>query len=68
MDNTRSAAQIKADKKYREKIKNDEELRLRKNYLNLKSNAKNFVLNKASVEDLLMLQEIVNDRLKEMRG
>ena len=51
-------AQKRAKQKYREKNKE------RSNYINDKSKAKNFILKKATKEDLEELEELIKERIK----
>ena len=51
-------AQKRAKQKYREKNKE------RSNYINDKSKAKNFILKKATLEDLKELEELIKERIK----
>lgn len=54
-----SEAQKRAKQKYREKNKE------RSNYINDKSKAKNFILKKATLEDLEELEILIKERRKE---
>ena len=51
-------AQKRAKQKYREKNKE------RSNYINDKSKAKNFILKKATIEDLEELEKLIKERKK----
>lgn len=56
-----SEAQKRANAKW------DSENRERRNYLSKRSSARGFIRNKATLEDLLELRDMIDEKLSEMK-
>jgi hypothetical protein len=57
---------LKAQKKYRAKVLQDDEKRLRSNYLASRRATNSFIKNKATEEDLEMIINLVEERKKAL--
>ena len=61
MDNKTSEAQIKASQKWREQNKD------RARYISVRSSARNFIRNYATLEDIEELKQLIDSKEKELK-
>lgn len=66
MEAYKGTSQEAADKRYREKIKNDELLRKERNLKSAFRSAKSYVRTKSTIEQLDEFQAILDERRKEL--
>lgn len=62
----KGSSQEKADKRYREKISNDEELRKKRSKASAYRTAKSYIKNHSTLDDLAELEQLIEDRKKEL--
>ncbi|MGX2946082.1 hypothetical protein [Enterococcus alishanensis] len=61
MTNYKGSSQEKADKKYREKVSADEDLRKRRSKMSAFRTAKSYIRNHATLEELEELKNLIKD-------
>lgn len=67
MTNYKGSSQERADKKYREKVSSDEDLRKRRSKLSAFRTAKSYIRNHATLEDLAELKKLINERESNLK-
>lgn len=69
MDNLKEykgSSQEKADKRYREKVSSDEELRKKRSKASAYRTAKSYVRNHSTMEELEELEQLIEQRKKDL--
>lgn len=59
-------SQLKANREYRKRINEDEEKKAHRNYLSSRRSARSFINNKATLEDLEDLEQLIEQRKKDL--
>lgn len=62
-----SAAQLKANKKYRQKVQSDEELKYHRNKLTTLRSARNHIKNYADLDTLVELEQLIAAKKEELK-
>ncbi|EOS7999123.1 hypothetical protein DW624_RS00840 [Enterococcus hirae] len=61
-ENKTPASQIKASKRYRERVNEDEEKKAHRNYMSARRTARSFINSKATLKDLEELEHLIVER------
>lgn len=66
--NKTSDSQLRANKKYREKVQNDEEKKWQRNKMNTLRSARNHIRNYSDLDSLNELKELIDIREEELKN
>ncbi|MGX7163348.1 hypothetical protein [Enterococcus massiliensis] len=60
-------SQLRANREYRKRVGSDEEKREHRNYMTGRRSARSFINNRATIDDLEELEQLIAERKKALR-